>query len=58
MALLTGFLGGERLDLCATARGSSPPSEMLLMYLLMSVFHLPPWLKLVSRCRTGARISV
>jgi hypothetical protein len=33
--------------------GASPLSGMALMYLLMSLFHLPPWLKLLS----GRRID-
>jgi hypothetical protein len=33
---------------CSTA-SSSVFGGMATMYLLMAVFHLPPWLKLVSR---------
>ena len=56
MALLTGVLGGGSPDmLCAAAPGTSPLSGMVLMYLLMSAFHLAPWLKLVSSRRSGAR---
>jgi hypothetical protein len=33
----------------------SPLTGMTPMYVLMSVFHLAPWLKLVSRWRSGAR---
>jgi hypothetical protein len=53
MALLTAALGGGSPDaLC----GASPLSGMLLMYLLMSAFHLAPWLKLISsRCIGGGR---
>jgi len=53
MALLTGILGGGSPDvLCSSA---SPLSGMLPMYLLMSAFHLAPWLKLISsrRSRNG-----
>ena len=47
MALLTAVLGGGSLDaLC----GASPLSGMVPMYLLMSAFHLAPWLQLIS-CR-------
>jgi hypothetical protein len=50
MALQTGVLdGGPAEMLCSTAH-SSPLSGMVLMYLLMSVFHSSPWLKLMS-CR-------
>lgn len=30
-------------------------NPMLLMYLLMSVFHLTPWFKLAAWWRTGRR---
>ena len=46
MALLSGVLGAGQPDiLCGAA---SPLSGMTVMYLLMSAFHLPPWLKLVA----------
>jgi hypothetical protein len=49
MALLTGVLGGGQPDiLCSGAEHASPLSGMTTMYLLMSAFHLPPWLKLIS----------
>jgi hypothetical protein len=45
MALLTVALGGGAAEmLCATA---SPVSGMATMYLLMSAFHVGPWLKLM-----------
>jgi len=48
MALLTGVLGGGSPDaLCSTA-GASPLGGMVPMYLLMSAFHLAPWLKLIG----------
>lgn len=48
MALLTAVLGGGSLDaLCSTAR-ASPFGGMVPMYLLMSAFHLAPWLKLIG----------
>ena len=46
MALLTAVLG-DGSALCTVA-GTSPLSGMEAMYLLMSVFHLPPWLKLIA----------
>jgi hypothetical protein len=56
MALLTGVLGGGPLDaLCAAAPDASPLTGMVAMYLLMSAFHLAPWLKLISS-RRGARV--
>jgi hypothetical protein len=54
MGLLTGALGGGHADpLCSTGEHASALSGMVLMYLLMSAFHLPPWLKLMSSQRTG-----
>jgi hypothetical protein len=51
MALLTAVLGGGSPEaLC----GASPLTGMVAMYLLMSAFHLAPWLKLISgRARSG-----
>ncbi len=48
MALLTSSDGGGLSQLiCSAASDASPLSGMTTMYLLMSVFHLPPWLKLI-----------
>jgi hypothetical protein len=50
MALVTAVWGGGAADLvCSAARHASPLGGMVPMYLLMSVCHLPPWLKLISR---------
>jgi len=46
MALLTS-LGGGPIALCSATAGF-PLSGMAPMYLLMSVFHATPWLKLVA----------
>ena len=46
MALLTGILGPADA-LCSTA-SASPLGGMVPMYLLMSAFHLAPWLKLIA----------
>ena len=55
MALLTGVLGGGSPDmLCSAAQDASPLSGMVPMYLLMCAFHSAPWLKLISRRRSGA----
>jgi hypothetical protein len=53
MALLTSVLGGGLAD--ALCSGASPLSGMVPMYLLMSAFHLAPWLKLISHRRSGVR---
>ncbi len=47
MALLTAVFGGKPDVLCAALQGASPLSGMIPMYLLMSAFHLRPWLKLI-----------
>jgi len=45
MALLTA-LGRSPIDqLCSSGHGA-PVSGMVVMYLLMSAFHAPPWLSL------------
>ncbi|HEY1982808.1 MAG TPA: hypothetical protein VGH13_22240 [Xanthobacteraceae bacterium] len=49
MALLTGLFGSSTPDIfCSAAHDASPLSGMVAMYLLMSVFHLAPWLKLIT----------
>ena len=56
MALLTGMFGGGPMDmLCSAAHEASPLSGMVPMYVLMSAFHLTPWLKLISRRWGGAQ---
>jgi hypothetical protein len=56
MALLTATRGGGMPDmLCSAAHGGSPFGGMVPMYLLMSVFHLSPWLTLLSRRGNDAR---
>lgn len=50
MALLAAVPGGGPPDmLCSTAHDASRLSGMVPMYVLMSVFHSAPWLKLVFR---------
>ena len=56
MALLTAVPGGGPLDmLCSAAPAASPFGGMALMYLLMSAFHLAPWLKVISSRRRQRR---
>ena len=58
MAVLTGVLDGDRLDmLCAAANDASPFSGMVAMYVLMSVFHSGPWLKLMSGHQGGPKFK-
>ena len=47
MALVTMLGDGPDL-LCTAAHNISPLSGMVPMYVLMSAFHLTPWLKLIS----------
>jgi hypothetical protein len=54
MALLTGVFGAGEGMRCAGMRDASPPNGMVTMYVLMSAFHLVPWLKLISSRRRGA----
>lgn len=50
MALLTALHGGGMPDmLCSAAQAASPLTGMVPMYLLMSAFHLAPWLRLLAR---------
>ena len=51
MALLTGVIGGGPMD-AFCSQDASPLSGMVLMYALMSAFHLAPWLKLFAGRRT------
>jgi hypothetical protein len=44
---LADLFGGGPPAICSA--GASPLSGMVTMYLLMSVFHLRPWLKWMSR---------
>jgi len=49
MAMVTGMIGGGVPGvLCSAAPDTSPLTGMIPMYLLMSVFHAAPWLKLVA----------
>jgi uncharacterized membrane protein YeiH len=58
MAALTASHGGSMSDvLCSAALNESPLIRMSLMYVLMSVFHLAPWLNLLSRRSVAARRS-
>jgi hypothetical protein len=55
MAVLTALDGGPLNRLCS-AGYPAPLDGMAAMYLLMSMFHLPPWLTLI--CRPAARTIV
>ena len=51
MALLTAVLSGGPEPLCSVEHGSLM-SGMVPMYLLMGVFHVAPWLRLIARRRS------
>jgi hypothetical protein len=55
MALQTGILDGAPTEMLCSAAHPSPLSGMIPMYLLMSVFHSSPWLKLMPRRRRFPR---
>lgn len=50
-ALMAGIAasGAAEAALCSGSPRPLPLDGMTAMYLLMSLFHLPPWLKLASR---------
>jgi hypothetical protein len=49
MALLTGVFGGGAPDMLCSAAHGWPLGGMVPMYLLMSAFHLAPWLRLIGK---------
>jgi hypothetical protein len=52
MALLNGIdASGNEHPLCSAAKAGLPWNGMATMYLVMSVFHLAPWLRLQQRSR-------
>jgi len=54
MAALTGLMEAGSPDiLCSAAQHAPFLGGMGPMYLLMSAFHSPPWLRLVSRRPQG-----
>lgn len=54
MALITAQ-GDDAGDVLCGAAGGSPWSGMVAMYALMSVAHLPPWVRLLAR--RNARVA-
>jgi hypothetical protein len=58
MALTTGILDGSPGNMICAAGHASLLDGMVPMYLLMSLFHSPPWLKLISSRPPPAEIAV
>lgn len=56
MALLTSTPGGPPHWLCAASPGASALGGMAPMYVLMSLFHARPWLRLLSRRVSGRAV--
>ena len=52
MALMTVCLGGGAEPLCSTTQQGSLMSGMAPMYLLMSAFHVGPWLRVIAGRRS------
>ena len=52
MALIQAASRSDSMSqMCMTGARASPLAGMAAMYVLMSLFHLPPWLKLAfGRC--------
>jgi hypothetical protein len=58
MAVFTGIFGETPKGMvCMAMQHTSPLSGMVSMYMLMSVFHAVPWLKLIARWARAARRS-
>lgn len=51
MGLWTALPGGSFHMMCTAMPGTAPLGGMTLMYLLMSAFHVSPWLTLIVNRR-------
>lgn len=49
LVALLNAVGGDPAQTLCSAASRWPLGDMVSMYLLMSLFHLTPWLKLISR---------
>lgn len=48
MTVATQLGGDASMMMCSAGQGTFPLTGMAMMYLLMSAFHLTPWIRLVS----------
>jgi hypothetical protein len=55
MALLTGLDHSPMGSLCSSGH-ETPLAGMVMMYLLMSAFHSPPWFRLIGRTNKAQRL--
>jgi hypothetical protein len=58
MALLTVVFDSDAPSVLCSAASSSTLNGMAPMYWLMAAFHLGPWLKLISRRRSVAGVTL
>jgi hypothetical protein len=54
MALVEAVFGGQENIHCGAGHGL-PVDGMVLMYVLMSIFHAPPWAKRLGLSRETGR---
>ena len=53
MALWSAVAGGPVEVMCTSSHGALSLNGMVAMYALMSIFHVSPWLTLLSNWRNG-----
>jgi hypothetical protein len=59
MTLWSAVAGGPEQMMCSSGGSALSPNRMAAMYALMSIFHVSPWLTLISNWRNddGGRSS-
>ncbi len=53
LMMAVSTLGEPQPSICGAGADLSPFNSMMMMYLLMAFFHLPPWLQLARRQLTS-----